>query len=88
MQRLPGQNQGLCSLVLSVIVNHSVLFVLLCVQLSTGWRFKKRPGIDYLFQQLAPLYEIIIFTTETGMVSNANTDQSSRNLLMFQLIGL
>ncbi|XP_015257607.1 PREDICTED: mitochondrial import inner membrane translocase subunit TIM50 [Cyprinodon variegatus] len=37
--------------------------------LSTGWRFKKRPGIDYLFQQLAPLYEIIIFTTETGMTA-------------------
>lgn len=36
--------------------------------MSTGWRFKKRPGIDYLFQQLAPLYEIVIFTTETGMV--------------------
>nr|XP_057935611.1 mitochondrial import inner membrane translocase subunit TIM50 isoform X2 [Doryrhamphus excisus] len=37
--------------------------------LATGWRFKKRPGIDYLFQQLAPLYEIIIFTTETGMTA-------------------
>lgn len=35
----------------------------------TGWRFKKRPGIDNLFQQLAPLYEIVIFTSETGMVS-------------------
>nr|XP_043888485.1 mitochondrial import inner membrane translocase subunit TIM50 isoform X1 [Solea senegalensis] len=37
--------------------------------LSTGWRFKKRPGIDYLFQQLAPLYEIVIFTAETGMTA-------------------
>ncbi|XP_060754041.1 mitochondrial import inner membrane translocase subunit TIM50 [Neoarius graeffei] len=37
--------------------------------LATGWRFKKRPGIDYLFQQLAPLYEIIIFTSETGMTA-------------------
>ncbi|XP_037123161.1 mitochondrial import inner membrane translocase subunit TIM50 [Syngnathus acus] len=37
--------------------------------LATGWRFKKRPGIDYLFQQLAPLYEIIIFTAETGMTA-------------------
>ncbi|KAL8219937.1 UNVERIFIED_CONTAM: hypothetical protein K2H54_036471, partial [Gekko kuhli] len=35
--------------------------------LVTGWRFKKRPGIDNLFQQLAPLYEIVIFTSETGM---------------------
>ncbi|XP_042269503.1 mitochondrial import inner membrane translocase subunit TIM50 isoform X2 [Thunnus maccoyii] len=37
--------------------------------LATGWRFKKRPGIDYLFQQLAPLYEIVIFTAETGMTA-------------------
>ncbi|TSN39349.1 Mitochondrial import inner membrane translocase subunit TIM50 [Bagarius yarrelli] len=37
--------------------------------LATGWRFKKRPGIDYLFQQLAPLYEIVIFTSETGMTA-------------------
>ncbi|XP_075906235.1 mitochondrial import inner membrane translocase subunit TIM50 [Nelusetta ayraudi] len=37
--------------------------------LSTGWRFKKRPGIDYLFQQLTPLYEIVIFTSETGMTA-------------------
>ncbi|XP_041090492.1 mitochondrial import inner membrane translocase subunit TIM50-like [Polyodon spathula] len=34
---------------------------------TTSWRFKKRPGIEYLFQQLAPLYEIVIFTAETGM---------------------
>lgn len=45
--------------------------VSLCLQLSTGWRFKKRPGIDYLFQQLAPLYEIVVFTAETGLVSQA-----------------
>ncbi|XP_061453918.1 mitochondrial import inner membrane translocase subunit TIM50 [Rhineura floridana] len=37
--------------------------------LVTGWRFKKRPGIDNLFQQLAPLYEIVIFTSETGMTA-------------------
>lgn len=39
------------------------------IQLVTGWRFKKRPGIESLLQQLAPLYEIVIFTSETGMVS-------------------
>ncbi|XP_038623251.1 mitochondrial import inner membrane translocase subunit TIM50 [Tachyglossus aculeatus] len=37
--------------------------------LATGWRFKKRPGLDSLFQQLAPLYEIVIFTSETGMTA-------------------
>ncbi|XP_068854412.1 mitochondrial import inner membrane translocase subunit TIM50 isoform X3 [Aphelocoma coerulescens] len=35
--------------------------------LVTGWRFKKRPGIEHLLQQLAPLYEIVVFTSETGM---------------------
>ncbi|NXN98996.1 TIM50 translocase, partial [Rhinopomastus cyanomelas] len=37
--------------------------------LVTGWRFKKRPGIDALLQQLAPLYEIVVFTSETGMTA-------------------
>uniref|UniRef100_A0A8B9M0C8 Mitochondrial import inner membrane translocase subunit TIM50 n=1 Tax=Accipiter nisus TaxID=211598 RepID=A0A8B9M0C8_9AVES len=37
--------------------------------LVTGWRFKKRPGIESLLQQLAPLYEIVIFTSETGMTA-------------------
>nr|XP_025955355.1 mitochondrial import inner membrane translocase subunit TIM50 [Dromaius novaehollandiae] len=37
--------------------------------LVTGWRFKKRPGIESLFQQLAPLYEIVVFTSETGMTA-------------------
>ncbi|XP_043357562.1 mitochondrial import inner membrane translocase subunit TIM50 isoform X2 [Dermochelys coriacea] len=37
--------------------------------LVTGWRFKKRPGIDSLFQQLALHYEIVIFTSETGMTA-------------------
>lgn len=46
----------------------SVSLFSLPFQLATGWRFKKRPGIETLFQQLAPLYEIVIFTSETGMV--------------------
>ncbi|KAM4687152.1 mitochondrial import inner membrane translocase subunit TIM50 [Rhinophrynus dorsalis] len=37
--------------------------------LATGWRFKKRAGIDNLFQNLAPLYEIVIFTSETGLTA-------------------
>uniref|UniRef100_A0A8U8C732 Mitochondrial import inner membrane translocase subunit TIM50 n=1 Tax=Geospiza parvula TaxID=87175 RepID=A0A8U8C732_GEOPR len=37
--------------------------------LVTGWRFKKRPGIEHLLQQLAPLYEIVVFTSETGMTA-------------------
>ncbi|NXW94618.1 TIM50 translocase, partial [Alopecoenas beccarii] len=41
--------------------------------LVTGWRFKKRPGIESLLQQLAPLYEIVVFTSETGMVGTLGT---------------
>lgn len=34
----------------------------------TGWRFKKRPGIDQFLQQVGPpLFEVVIFTAETGM---------------------
>lgn len=56
------------------------------LQLATGWRFKKRPGIDYLFQQVAPLYEIVVFTAETGMVSvsaAAHRDGLQFPLLLF-----
>ena len=36
----------------------------------TGWRFKKRPGIDYFLSQVGPpLFEVVIFTRETGMTA-------------------
>lgn len=34
---------------------------------QTGWRFKKRPGLDYFLEHLHGLYEIVIFTAEQGM---------------------
>lgn len=33
----------------------------------TGWRFKKRPGLDYMLENLVGLYEIVVFTAEPGM---------------------
>ncbi|CAG02105.1 unnamed protein product, partial [Tetraodon nigroviridis] len=54
--------------------------------LSTGWRFKKRPGIDYLFQQLAPLYEIVIFTSETGLTAYPLIDSiDPQGFVMYRL---
>ncbi|XP_076002087.1 mitochondrial import inner membrane translocase subunit TIM50 [Genypterus blacodes] len=54
--------------------------------LSTGWRFKKRPGIDYMFQQLAPLYEIVIFTAETGMTAYPLIDSiDPQGFVMYRL---
>ncbi|XP_076832915.1 mitochondrial import inner membrane translocase subunit TIM50 [Brachyhypopomus gauderio] len=54
--------------------------------LATGWRFKKRPGIEYLFQQLAPLYEIVIFTSETGMTAYPLIDSiDPQGFVMYRL---
>uniref|UniRef100_A0A8C2BI09 Mitochondrial import inner membrane translocase subunit TIM50 n=1 Tax=Cyprinus carpio TaxID=7962 RepID=A0A8C2BI09_CYPCA len=54
--------------------------------LATGWRFKKRPGIDYLFQQLTPLYEIVIFTSETGMTAYPLIDSiDPQGFVMYRL---
>ncbi|XP_030377110.1 mitochondrial import inner membrane translocase subunit TIM50-A [Scaptodrosophila lebanonensis] len=33
---------------------------------QTGWRFKKRPGVDYLLQQCSKHFEIIVYTAEQG----------------------
>lgn len=34
---------------------------------STGWRFKKRPGVDKFLENLQGLYEVVIYTAEMGM---------------------
>lgn len=34
---------------------------------QTGWRFKKRPGIERFLENLSGMYEIVIFTAEQGM---------------------
>jgi import inner membrane translocase subunit TIM50 len=35
-------------------------------ELKSGWRYRKRPGLKTFLHELAPFYEIVIFTTETG----------------------
>lgn len=41
----------------------------LLLQYKTGWRFKKRPGVDQFLEQVAPpLFEVVVFTAEPGMV--------------------
>ncbi|XP_017143851.1 mitochondrial import inner membrane translocase subunit TIM50-C [Drosophila miranda] len=34
---------------------------------QTGWRFKKRPGVDHFLSELAKEFEIVVFTAEQGM---------------------
>ncbi|XP_037778732.1 mitochondrial import inner membrane translocase subunit TIM50-C-like [Penaeus monodon] len=37
---------------------------------ETGWRFKKRPGVDFLLHHCAPpLFEIVIYTNEQGFTA-------------------
>ncbi|KAI1301818.1 Mitochondrial import inner membrane translocase subunit TIM50-C [Halotydeus destructor] len=53
----------------------------------TGWRFKKRPFVEYLLQQCAPpLFEIVIFTQDSAMVAYPLIDQLDPNgYVMYRL---
>ncbi|XP_023382631.1 mitochondrial import inner membrane translocase subunit TIM50-like [Pteropus vampyrus] len=51
--------------------------------LATGWRFKKRPGIETLFQQLAPLYEISVPQPQEEQQRLAELSRSSKQNLFF-----
>lgn len=53
----------------------------------TGWRFKKRPGIDYFLSQVGPpLFEVVIFTRETGMTAFPLIDSmDQKGYIMYRL---
>ena len=55
--------------------------------LSTGWRFKKRPAIDYFLQQVAPpLFEVVIYTSEQGMTAWPLIDSlDPQGIIMYRL---
>ncbi|XP_074658991.1 mitochondrial import inner membrane translocase subunit TIM50-C-like [Tubulanus polymorphus] len=47
---------------------------------GTGWRFKKRPGIDYFLQQVGPpLFEVVIYTREQGFTASPILDSLDPN---------
>ncbi|KAF2365864.1 FCP1 domain [Trinorchestia longiramus] len=47
---------------------------------ETGWRFKKRPGLDFLLQHCAPpLFEIVIYTNEQGFTAFPVIDKLDPN---------
>ncbi|CAF0726066.1 unnamed protein product [Rotaria sp. Silwood1] len=47
---------------------------------NTGWRYKKRPGLDYFLKEVGyPVYEVVIYTKETpwgaaSVIENMDTD--------------
>jgi len=60
-------------LLLLLLLEQFILRAVICgtfvFQLGTGWRFKKRPGLDYFLQQVGPpMFEVVIYTHEQGFV--------------------
>ena len=52
-----------------------------------GWRFKKRPFVDYLLQQCGPpLFELVIFTQDPGFTAQPLLDSlDPQGLIMYRL---
>ncbi|XP_011183365.1 mitochondrial import inner membrane translocase subunit TIM50-C-like [Zeugodacus cucurbitae] len=54
---------------------------------QTGWRFKKRPGVDHFLQECAKHFEIVVFTAEQGMTVFPILDALDPNgYIMYRLV--
>lgn len=55
---------------------------------QTGWRFKKRPGVDHFLEQVAPpLFEVVVFTADQGMTVFPILDALDPNgYVMYRLV--
>lgn len=54
---------------------------------QTGWRFKKRPGVDYFLENLARNFEIVIFTADQGMTVFPILDAlDPKGYIMYRLV--
>ncbi|KAH8397782.1 hypothetical protein KR222_001402 [Zaprionus bogoriensis] len=54
---------------------------------QTGWRFKKRPGVDHFLQECAKDFEIVVFTAEQGMTVFPILDALDPNgYIMYRLV--
>lgn len=54
---------------------------------QTGWRFKKRPGVDKFLEELARNFEIVVFTADQGMTVFPILDALDPNgYIMYRLV--
>ncbi|CAG9816825.1 unnamed protein product [Phaedon cochleariae] len=54
---------------------------------NTGWRFKKRPLLDYFLETLHGSYEIVIYTAEQGMTVFPLIDAiDPKNIIAYKLV--
>jgi len=55
---------------------------------ENGWRFKKRPGVEYLLKTIATQhqFEVVVFTSEPAMIANPIVESlNSEGVIMYQL---
>lgn len=54
---------------------------------QTGWRFKKRPGVDHFLAETAKNFEIVIYTADQGMTVFPILDALDPNgYIMYRLV--
>lgn len=54
---------------------------------QTGWRFKKRPGVDQFLEQLGRTFEIVVYTADHGMTVFPVLDALDPNgFIMYRLV--
>lgn len=54
---------------------------------QTGWRFKKRPGVDKFLEECAKHFEIVVFTADQGMTVFPILDALDPNgFIMYRLV--
>lgn len=54
---------------------------------KTGWRFKKRPGVDAFLEQLVGDYEIVVYTADQGMTVFPILDAlDPKGFIMYRLV--
>jgi mitochondrial import inner membrane translocase subunit TIM50 len=54
---------------------------------QTGWRFKKRPGVDQFLEQLGRHFEIVVYTADHGMTVFPVLDALDPNgFIMYRLV--
>lgn len=54
---------------------------------QTGWRFKKRPGLDHFLESVNGMFEVVVYTAEQGMTVFPLIEAlDPRNVISYKLV--
>lgn len=54
---------------------------------QTGWRFKKRPGLDHFLESVNGMFEVVIYTAEQGMTVFPLVEAlDPKNIISYKLV--